>query len=215
MFDDPDINNAFETNEILFCKMMYSYLQNSISLFDNPSKIAFRLSNYTEPIGKTEIFEADGINKDFVSEMIFRDDSKKIYMEDNVIVQGDYDQNTKIVSFNNVLNLGQQYFFERYFVGCFNEDFLDISNSSDGQQFIINRIKDILARLLIKSWAEETRNFLLDIKNLLSDSDFKVHPNSSVLRSKNEWVAQMDKELAELQNRLSWVIRFANSGRNK
>ena len=45
---------------------MYTYLQNAISMFNNPVSVGMRLSMYNEPVGTMEIFEGDGENSTFV-----------------------------------------------------------------------------------------------------------------------------------------------------
>ena len=74
-------------------------------------------------------------------------------------------------------------------------------------------VQNILARLLVKSWAEEERNLLLDIRNIMQDSDFKITGNDKVLTSKNKWVDQLDTEVLQYQNRLAWIIRFMGGSR--
>ena len=74
-------------------------------------------------------------------------------------------------------------------------------------------VQNILARLLVKSWAEEERNLLLDIRNIMQDSDFKITGNDKILTSKNKWVDQLDTEVLQYQNRLAWIIRFMGGSR--
>ena len=83
-----------------------------------------------------------------------------------------------------------------------------------GNILIVEEIKDILARLLVKAWAESERNMLLDIRNLMQDSDFKITGNDRILKSKNLWVDQLDTEIMQLQNKLAWNIRFMNGSVN-
>ena len=210
LFDDPKITIAYNTNKIVFYKMMYSFLQNGISQFNNPVQIGMILSNFTEPKGQIEIFEADLVTKDFLVEMIMLPNSKLQYIENGNFVNGSYNEDTKIVSFVNILDLGQEYILESYFPGQFNDSF-NITSDTIKDQWIVNQIKDILARLLVKSWAENTRNFLLDIKLLLSDTDFKLHPAAPLLKSKNEWLKQLDNEVVQMQGKLSWNIRFSKN----
>ena len=92
----------------------------------------------------------------------------------------------------------------------FTDNFFNITNGNVGQQAVINYTKDILARLLVKSWAEEERNLLLDIRGIMQDSDFKLLSSDRILKSKNEWVNQLDSEIYNYQNRLAWQIRFMN-----
>ena len=76
------------------------------------------------------------------------------------------------------------------------------------------RVRDILARLLVRSWAEEERNMVLDIRNLMTDTDFKLMSNDKILTSKNNWIDQLDNEIFQMQNRLAWTVRFTNTATN-
>ncbi len=48
----------------------------------------------------------------------------------------------------------------------------------------------------------------------MQDSDFKITGNDRILRSKNEWIDQLDSEILQLQNRLAWNIRFMSGSQN-
>ena len=217
LFDDPKITRAYETNKIQFCKLMYTYLQNAIAMFTNPTSIGMRLSYYNEPIGTMEVFEADGENKIFELDKDFKiiDNSLYSYIENQTSVLGDFIKEKKVVEFPDVLPQGQQYAFEQYYVGEFLDNFSQLNkNTSFGNALIVGEIKDILARLLVKAWAEEERNLLLDIRNIMQDSDFKLNGNDRVLNAKNKWVDQLDSEILQLQNKLAWNIRFMSSSTN-
>ena len=217
LFDDPKITVAYQTNIIQFDKIMYTYLQNAISMFNNPVSVGMRLSMYNEPVGTMEIFEGDGENSTFVldDEFEIKPNSEYCYIEGDIMVKGELDIENRIVSFPDVLEEGQQYAFEQYYVGEFLDDFSGLNkNTKGGNSLIIGEIKDILARLLVKSWAENERNLLTDIRNVLQDSDFKLTSNASILTSKNKWIDQLDWEILQHQNRLAWNIRFMNGSAN-
>lgn len=210
LFDDPKITKAYENNKIQFYKLMYTYLQNSISSFNNPSDIAFRLANYNEPIGQMEVFIANDVDNEFTLDIDFNllDNSTYQYMENGIIVQGTLDKINRKVIFPNILSEGEEYSFEQYYVGEFLDDLSGMTSNANMQKSIKIQIKDILSRLLIKSWAEQTRNFLVDIQNILTDHDFKVHPASNALRSKNEWLGQLEQESLQCQNKLAWILKI-------
>lgn len=211
LFDDPKITIAYQTNIVQFDKLMYTYLQNAISMFNNPASIGMRLSAYNEPVGTMEIFEGDGKTSTFTLDESFeiRPNSHYCFIEGNIKVQGEIDPDTRTVTFPDVLPEGQQYAFEQYYVGEFTDDFGGLNqNTTKGNALIIGEIKDILARLLVKAWAEGERNLLMDIRNILQDSDFKLTSNASILKSKNAWIDQLDWEVLQYQNRLAWNIRF-------
>jgi len=216
LFDDPKITKAYKTNEIQFDKLMYTYLQNAIALFTNPASIGMRLSNYNEPEGMMETYNGDGASVTFPisAEIVLKDKSKCAYLfiADGKYVDGEVNITNRTVTFMcDALPAGKQYAFEQYYVGEFLDDFKQFNNhTSAGDKMVVGEIKDILARLLVKSWAEEERNLLLDISNLMQDSDFKITGNDRILKSKNAWVDQLDTEILQLQNKLSWNIRFMN-----
>lgn len=210
LFDDPKITVAYNSNLMQFYKLMYVYLQNSISLFNNPLSVVQLISNFEEPNGQMEIFESNGTQTVFVLDDAFqlKENSIYHYVANGVEVSGKLDKENRTVSFPVSLKEGEQYSIEQYCIGQFNCDFTVMGASKLEQINIINNIKDILARLLIKSWGENKRNFLLDIQNILTDSDFNVHSSSNALRAKNSWIEQLDGEILQYQNKLAWNIRM-------
>lgn len=211
LFDDPKITKAYNTNRIQFYKLMYTYLQNAIAMFTNPASIGMRLVSYNVPSGTMETFDGNGETQTFPITFDIIEGSLYSYVEEGIQVEGQLDIEHKTVTFPDILPEGQQYAIEQYYPGEFTGDFSGLnSKTKNGDALVVNEIKDILARLLVKAWAEEERNFLLDIRNLMQDSDFKLTGNDRVLKSKNLWVDQLDTEILQLQNKLAWNIRFMN-----
>ena len=212
LFDDPKITAAYNSNLMQFYKLMYVYLQNSISLFNNPLSVIRLISNYEEPNGLMEIFESDGETVKFKLDEAFQliEGSVYCFVADGEQVEATIDKANRTVTFPEVLPLGKQFSIEQYFAGQFVCDMSHLSSSTLVQMNIISNIKDILSRLLVKSWGENQRNFLLDIQNILTDSDFGLHSSSSALRAKNIWVEQLDEEIMQYQNKLAWNIRISN-----
>lgn len=214
LFDDPKITKAYKVNKVQFYKIMYTYLQNAIALFTNPASVGMRLANYNEPIGTMETFDANGVTSTFVLGEDFEiiDGSVYTYIEGHITVNGTLNKEARTVTFPDVLPEGQQYAFEQYYCGEFLDGLTGLNiKTNQGDSLIVGEIKDILARLLVKAWAESERNLLLDIRNLMQDSDFKITGNDKVLKAKNQWIDQLDTEILQLQNKLAWNIRFMSS----
>ena len=55
LFDDPDIQRAYELNPVEFSKTMRPYLINGLGMFANPTTVSSRFSDYTEAQGKLEV----------------------------------------------------------------------------------------------------------------------------------------------------------------
>lgn len=208
LFDDPNIKKAFEINKIYFFKLMYPFLNTSCSLFTQPFLICEKLSDISQPKGTMEIFVSDGETTKF--ELSFKplDNSIFEYKADGKIIDGEYDRDTNTVTFFELLEKDKEYSVENYFAGSFNNDF-KLTGKNGLDTTIKNQVISILARMLVKSWGEDKRNFLLDIQNILRDGEFSLHPASSALKAKDEWIAHLDEEIYQLQNKLSHNIRFA------
>jgi hypothetical protein len=213
LFDDPQITAAYQSNEIQFCKLMYTYLQNSVSSFANPAYIGFLLAEQTAPSGQMQVWESDGTTTSFVLDESFTliDGSLYNYIECCDYVSGTLDVANRTVTFPDKIEAGSKYSFEQYFPGQFANSFSSVAATSTATVYALTQMKDILARLLVLSWAEEQRNFLLDITNLMTDTDFKLSPNSKILTAKDQWTDQLLSEVSMMQNRLAWQIRFAKN----
>ena len=127
-------------------------------------------------------------------------------------VKGEIDYENRTVTFPDVLPQGQEYGFEEYYCGEFTGEFDHYHmNYNKGNTMITSQVIGIMARLLIKAWGEEKRNMLLDIQNIMQDSDFKLTGNDKILNAKNAWINQLDTEILAIQNRLAWSVRFMQS----
>ena len=210
LFDDPKLKIAYKTNELLFYKLMYPFLKNSFALFTNPLQIAHELSDYTEPEGMMEIFESDGNTNVFELGFIPHENAFFQFIANGKKVEGEYNKEKNTVTFFNKLEQGQEYSVEAYFCGCFNSDF-KLTNKTTTNRTIRLQVEDILARFVVIAWGENTRNFLLDIQNILTDTDFNLHPHSQALKSKLLWLEQLHEEICRFQNKLGLTIRFSNN----
>ena len=144
-------------------------------MFDNPLSVSLRLSNYKEPNGTMEVFDGDGVNKVFTLDPEFEilDNSVYCYIEGEAVVQAKLDRENRTVEFPDIIPEGQQYSIEQYYIGEFTDDFKNFNSNQQGTDaVVVGYIKDILARLLVKAWGESERNMLLDIRNIMQDSDF-------------------------------------------
>lgn len=210
LFDDPKLTIAYRTNKMLFYKLMYPFLNNSFALFTNPLQVAHELSDYIEPSGTMEIFESDGLNKEFELSFIPNENSVFQFLADGEKIEAEYNRGNNTVTFSKSIEQGKEYSIEAYFCGCFNSDF-KLTNKTTTNNTIVLQIEDILARFVVIAWGEKTRNFLLDIQNILTDTDFELHPQSQALKSKIAWLEQLHEEICRFQNKLGMTIRFSNN----
>ena len=210
LFDDPKITTAYEENKIAFCKHMYGFF-NNVSIYE-PVIIGQILSDVTNPIGQMEIFDSDGTTKEFIVDMKIPENAILMFYADGKIINGNYNAETNVVNFDGeVLQSGKEYALEYYYPGSYNGDFSIISSDKIVIGDIEQKVKNILARLLVIAWAESVKNMLVDIQGILRDTDFKLTPNSQILSAKVKWVDDLYAQNLLEQNKLSWRLRYSHN----
>jgi len=193
--DDPNITSAFERSPIAFFKIMYTYLVNAIPSFNNPIRISHELSKRTDPEYEIQTFIGDGVSDTFLLSTTPLQDSYFEYVINGNIVDGSYDAITNTVTFSSVVPLNQKASAEWYFAGEFKDNLIDI-------------VQKILGKLLVVAWCEKEKNFLLDIRRLLFDTDFKLHDSSGINRAKVNWYDDMREEAEKLMSQYAWSHNF-------
>ena len=206
LFDDPIIQKAYVEDTVRWEKLMYPYLQNGVALFVNPTKIAYLLIDQTPPQGKFELFEGNGTDTYTLSTTPI-EESDFSFMIDGVYDYGaTYDSATKTVKFSKSVPVGSQCSAEWYYAGKFNTDFKPAASPTVPASVIAYKVKEILSRALVLNWATDEQNFLLDIKNVLTDTDFKIYSPANSIRAKVEWKKSIEYEFDTLKNNLGWEL---------
>mgnify|MGYP002515809468 FL=1 len=214
LIDDPDINRAYLTNTIEFQKIMYNFLINGLSYITHPIKVTDALAQYNKPTGETEVGACEAGKQAYNIEMDIPEDAEVVFYIDTPSKKGvlvkqqaeaAYDATDKTVTFVKPVSDGEQYEIEWYKAGEFTADFTQ-AGAAIGSS-MTKRVIEILARTTVIAWAEKEQNFLLDIRNLLNDTDFKLHSPANSLKTKTEWVNSLQFEIYSLQNRLDWDLR--------
>lgn len=216
LFDDPDISRAFCENPVRFQKIMTPFLLNGVSTITTPVVVTDLLSQWDAPIGRMEVFEGNGGQEYPVTMEIAEGADIALYFGDTcncaLDCAGYYDKERKMAVFSKPIQVGEQCSIESFISGAFTGDFSKVSGAMSGKT-LEQRTIDILARVTVVSWAQKEKNFLLDIRNLLTDTDFKLHSPAALLKAKIDWVKQMELESFNLQNKLSWDLRVKNRSR--
>lgn len=214
LIDDPDINRAYLTNTIEFQKIMYNFLINGLSYFTNPTKVSDALAQYDKPTGETEVGACETGKQTYKVDIDIPEDAEVVFYIDVPNKKGalvkqqaeaTYNATDKTVTFITEVKDGEQYEIEWYKAGAFTADFVNAGKAIGSS--MTKRVEEILARTTVIAWAEKEQNFLLDIRNLLNDTDFKLHSPANSLKTKTEWVNSLQFEIYSLQNKLDWDLR--------
>lgn len=206
LFDDPIIQRAYVEDTVRWERMMYPHLENGVNQFSNPTKIAYLLVDQKLPTGQVEVFEGNGTSvyntsADFIPEAD-ADFSFRIGTQ--------YDHSATyengVVTFSREVPVGSKCEVRWYSAGQFNTDFREAASATTSASVIAYKVRDILARALVVSWATNEEDFVLDIRRNLNDTDFKLYSEANSIRSKVEWVNQLKFQLDTLTTKLAWDL---------
>ena len=208
LFDDPDINRAYVHNKVVFGKMMYEHLVNGIQLFQDPTAIAWELNDKTPPSGTMEIFSGDEVNEGKVAlgSTPLENSDMVVMVNGKIDSKATYDAETNTVTLSQEVTSEDEVSVEWYFGGQFNTDFASSATALVSSAIIGSKVQDILARALVVAWAEKNKNFILEIRNVLTDTDFKIYSPANSTTSKIEWVKNLRKDLDTLTTKLGWDL---------
>lgn len=206
LFDDPIIQRAYVEDTVRWERMMYPHLENGVNQFSNPTKIAYLLVDQKLPTGQVEVFEGNGTSvyntsADFVPEA----DSDFSF---RIGTQYDHSATYEngVVTFSREVPVGSKCEVRWYSAGQFNTDFREAASATTSASVIAYKVRDILARALVVSWATNEEDFVLDIRRNLNDTDFKLYSEANSIRSKVEWVNQLKFQLDTLTTKLAWDL---------
>jgi len=193
--DDPRITAKYAASPISFFQKMYTFLLNAIPSYINPIKIIKTLEDKAIPDGAVEDFIGNGIDDTFVLSTTPLPDSFFEYKINGVTVQATYNALTNSVTFPYIVPVGQTAVAQWYFAGQFNKTIDEI-------------VQKILGQLLVCKWALQERNFLLDVRRLLNDTDFKLNDNASATNSKVKWYDALREEAEKSMNQHAWDLQY-------
>ena len=208
LFDDPDINRAYMQNKVVFEKMMYEHLANGVQFFQDPTAIAWSLLDQTPPSGTMEIFTGNEAveGKVTLSSTPLANSDFAIMINGKIDSKAEYDAETNTVTLSQEIKDTDEISVEWYFGGQFNTDFSTVSTPLISSAVIGAKVQDILARALVLAWAEKNKNFILEIRNVLTDTDFKIYSPANSTTSKIEWVKDLRKDFDTLTTKLGWDL---------
>ena len=192
---DPQLKATLAQNPVMFCKVMYNFFVNAISLFTNPLAVADRLSKRDEPIYHSDTFTGDGNTATFTFSVLPEadkiDNVVYCYEAGNEYVYGDYDQTTGTVTFQQPPDYGVQVVIGWYYVGQF-----DIQ--------LLEKEKYILSEWVMVCWSEYVNNNRLDIDRLLGDGDFKLPSNATTTNAKVNWFVVNRETVTKHMSKYAW-----------
>ena len=197
--EDPRITKKFQESIIDFCGIMYNFLIDAIPNFTTPSFVVDKLKDITEPKNYTQQYTCNGSENVFIINYPINNDG---------ILEINVDGNDKIgfsISYNTssiVLDMPPQ-----------QNSILTINYYEDGffNTSLNNEEIGILSDILIYCWATKEENYLLDIRRLLQDTDFKLHNAAQSISGKIGWINNLRETWQKRMNNYAWNQRYSNA----
>lgn len=215
LMDDPDLNYYYTCDKVAFQKVMLRYLLNGKDRFSSPIEVACHLANYSPLTSSIDELVGTGSATVVVDTEFNPPDDCVFTFKNNGEVDPDavYDSETRTVTFSKEVPEGSPCSVEYCFAGAFTDNFRwSYSAKYLSSQVINERVVDILAHCTLLAWVEKEKNFVLDIRNLLTDTDFKVYSQANSVRAKGDWFKGVQEELDDLIGKLGWDMRGTRKG---
>ena len=190
--DDPDLTYVFNqnpTSPIQFYKILYQFLSNAWTLYNNPITQITKLTPQNPPVGVLETFTGGSSNYHLSTTPY-----TGAYFEYKVsgsVTTGTYNSTSGCVTFTMGVPIGETGSVEWYFPGEF--------VATLTQPEIV-----VLGKLLILEWADKEKNYLSDIRRALMDTDFKMTSEGVIMNGKDRWLYGIRDDVNKLMNANAW-----------
>ena len=213
--DDPDLNYYYMRDPVGFQKAMLPYLLNGKDRFSSPIEVASHLVNYSSLESAVDELTGTGSNIVAVDED-FNPPADSVFtfrIGNDLDPDAVYNSETRTVEFSQDVPAGETCSVEYCYAGAFTDNFVWSYQARYLSSKVINeRVIDILAHCTLLGWVEKEKNFVLDIRNLLTDHDFKTYAQSNSVRAKVGWFDNVKAELDDLIGKLGWDMRGTRKG---
>ena len=102
-----------------------------------------------------------------------------------------------------------------FYAGAFTADFTSCLRRDFPMPVLIDKIVNILAYGILSVWGDQEVGRVLEVRNILTDNDFKMYSPANSAKAKVEWRNQMNRDMDTLISELNWRIMGTPSGGSK
>lgn len=207
LLDDPDLSRYYYEDQAEFQRVMLGYLITGKQFFTSPVAIAEKLVQVDESCGVSESDIGDG-GTDYVLIEDIPNNGVGVgftFIINGEKVLGSYIGNNTVRFSREVLE-SDNWEVSWFYAGAFTADFSGIFRSDFSMDYIIDKITTILAYATISAYGQKEVNRILDIRNGLTDTDFKVYSPANSVKEKTAWHNQINANMDTLVSELNWMI---------
>lgn len=214
LFDDPDLSREYYENKALFQADMRDFLMVGRKKFNRPTAICDRLTEMDDPAGCAESENGDGGRK-YILQNTVANSGEKVgftFAINGEPVNAEYDSTDNSVTFEREVKADETWAVSWFYAGAFTADFSTCFRSDYNMNAIMDEIKTILAYATVSAWGDKEVGRVLEVRNILTDHDFKMYSPANSARAKTEWRNQMNRDMDTLASSLGWSILSTPKG---
>lgn len=214
LFDDPDISRKYYSDQAGFQSDMRDFLLIGKNKFTNPTAITDKLLICDEAVGYSESDSGDG-TATYVLEQQVANGGEKVgftFSVDGKPIGAQYDAESNSITFERAISTSETWLVSWFYAGAFSADFSDCFRSDFPMNAIMDKVKTILAYALCSAWGDKEVGRVIEVRNILTDHDFKMYSPANSARAKVEWRNQMNRDMDTLVSELNWRIMSTPKG---
>lgn len=214
LFDDPDLSRKYYEDQAGFQSDMLDYLMVGKNKFTYPTAITDKLLICEEAQGYSEIDSGNGSDTYELQTSVPHDGEKVgfTFAINGKPVHAQYNAENNTVTFDRIVYSNETWGVSWFYAGAFSADFSSCLRSDFPMDAIMEKVTTILAYATLSVWGDKEVGRVLEVRNILTDTDFKMYSPANSARAKVEWRNQMNRDMDTLVSELNWRIMSTPRG---
>ena len=190
LFDDPDLSREYYENQACFQADMRDFLMVGRKKFNRPTAICNKLMEMDDPSGYCESDIGDGGSKYILTHTVANSGEKVgfTFAINGQSVHAEYDSTDNSVTFDRPVLASETWAVSWFYAGAFT------------------------AYATVSAWGDKEVGRVIEVRNILTDHDFKMYSPANSARAKTEWRNQMNRDMDTLVSSLGWSIMATPRG---
>lgn len=214
LMDDPDLSRKYYEDQAGFQSDMLDYLMVGKNKFTYPTSITDKLKEFSAPAGYCEMDSGNGTDTYALTQPVANNGEKVgfTYAINGKPVRGEYNPDNNSITLERAVQPEETWGVSWFYAGAFTADFSKCLGSDFPIVPIMDQIVTILAYATLSTWGDKEVGRVLEVRNILTDTDFKMYSPANSARAKVEWRNQMNRDMDTLVSELNWRIMSTPKG---
>lgn len=216
LFDDCDISRKYYYDRAGFQQDMLDFLLIGKNKFTSPTAITDKLIYMEDAVGKCIVDNGNGGKTYTLEPEEYPLDNDHVQFTfrigKEIIPQAEYDKESHQITFPREVSADEQWSMSWFYAGCFTSDFSGCLRSDFPMNAIMDKVINILAYGTLSAWGDKEVGRVLEVRNILTDTDFTMYSPANSARAKVDWRNQMNRDMDTLVSELNWRIMSTPKG---